>query len=224
MRTLSKIGWGALAAAALMMVAAGCGRSVEGETNRWNNNKLELQKYAGQFPGLKDPITKHLAELQGEFDAALALTDEDAQTRAMSVVNQRLQRISQPFKQLLAAFDEIERLKHDPAINELPAGAVNPAIRLAEQGILRARKTLEETGADTPGAIVDKAEQALRIANQGAADLRALHAQLQRESDRARAEADRARAEAEKAAAEAAAKEKPPEQPTVQPSEQPTGQ
>ena len=185
------------------LFTAGCGKNVEGETKSWNANKLELEKFAGKFPGLKAPIATHVDQAQKAYDAAQNVSDADQKAKALSVANDQLLLVLTPLRNLDRALLDIEALKKDQGLLSLSAGDVNPAIKLSDAGVAAAIASLDGKGVDTTGALVSKVEEALRMANNGASDLRSLKSRVE-----AAAKASADKAAADKAAADKAAADK----------------
>ena len=200
------------------LATAGCGKSVEGETKTWNANKLDLEKYAGKFPGLKGAITKHVGEAQKAYDAAQQIGDEDQKVKAISVANDQLMQVLSPLRGLDKAMLDIEALKKDRAVLALSAAEVNPAIKLADVAVEKAIALLDGTGVDTSGALVGKVQEAVRTVNSGASDLMNLKEKVAAAAKAAAAD----KAAADKAAADKAAADKAAATPAPTPAPAPT--
>ncbi len=223
--TLTRLGLASLLAASLLF-ASGCGRSVESETRNWSNNKLELEKYASKYPGLKAAIHSHIATAQKLHDEANGISDPDAKANALGVANQKLQQVIKPFKALDDVMVDVAALKTDPLLLKQSAAKVNPAIKLADAGIAKAKSLLDGRGVDTSGALVGRVEEATRAATSGAAELLALKARIEAKAAKKQAKKAKKRAkEAEEAAKAAKAAPAPADgspTPTPAPSDKAT--
>jgi hypothetical protein len=75
--------------ALLLSITASCGKSVEGETKRWEANVAKVQTLAAKYPSLKSALDARLAAAKTTFDAAAKL-DEKAKADAMAPANNAL--------------------------------------------------------------------------------------------------------------------------------------
>ncbi len=142
--------------AAMLLMVAGCKKSVEGESQRWDAGVTEVKALAAQYPGFKPALDARLAAAQAIYDAAGALGDE-AKIEKMSEANAALRR---DFVGKLGALaDTMKKLREKRVQAAANAGdestrlAAKVAAEDAGKALDRADATLAKGAADEAAAV-----------------------------------------------------------------------
>lgn len=149
------------AAVALSAALLGCKPSIEGETRSFDQNKLTVQEFGGKFPSLKGALDGRLAEAQQTFDAALQLSDPDQRAQKMRDANNLITVITGLFREIETKVRDLDALKHDPTLLQLPGTQLMPAMQMSDQLAAQARAQL-----DQPASNAGELQGRLRDASQ----------------------------------------------------------
>lgn len=142
--------------AAMLLMVAGCKRSVEGETQRWEAGVTEVKALAAQYPGFKPALDARLAAAQAVYDAAGSLGDE-GKIAKLTEANAKLR--GDFVGKLGGLADTMKKLREKRV--QAAAGAGDESSRLAakvaaedaQKALDRADATLASGAADEAAAV-----------------------------------------------------------------------
>ncbi|MFZ4578857.1 MAG: hypothetical protein ACOYOB_10725 [Myxococcota bacterium] len=150
-----------VALAALAFTVSACGPSEEGETRKWDANKLLVQEFSSKFAALKPSFDARQQEAQLAWDKAKALTDKDQRAQEMRKANELLTVMLTPAQDIDRKFREIDQLRTDPSLVVLPAYQLNPVLQATDWQVQQVRASLQTGPSTTPGEAIGR----LRAAN-----------------------------------------------------------
>lgn len=152
--------------AAMLLMVAGCKKSVEGETQRWEAGVKDVKALAAQYPGFKPALDARLAAAQSIHDAAESLGDEE-KIQKLSEANARLR--DDFVGKLGALADTMKKLREKRV--QAAAGAGDESSRLAAKVAAEdAGKALDRADATLASGASDEAA-AVAVLDKIAADL-----------------------------------------------------
>lgn len=151
-----------LAAVAL----AGCAKTVEGESKRWEQTERKARELATLHPGFKTAIEGQLADAKKQLDAAQEAGGEAAADQ-MAKANQALARLTGPLGQLDAQIKGVEKKSVEVASaaqDEAARMAAKQATEQASRAIADARAVLKRGAATSAEAVtlLSKAQSDLK--------------------------------------------------------------
>ena len=176
----------------------GCGKSVEGETKRWDANQLSVQEYTAKYPGFKGALQERLAAGKTGMKAAEALSGEE-KAKAMGVANEKVNVILVRFRAVERKMREYDTLKRDRDLSRLPMGVVRPAMESAEGAVRRTRQMLKTTTPANAGEAIGRLTSAENVLMKALSPLKRLKSKVRKVKSKAR-KARKARKAAKKAA------------------------
>lgn len=165
------------AALALSAALLGCKPSIEGETRSFDQNKLTVQEFGGKFPALKMALDARLAEAQQTFDAALQLSDPDQRAQKMRDANNLVTVITGLFREIETKVRDLETLKRDPTLLQLPGTQLMPAMQMSDQLAAQARAQLDQP-ASNAGELQGRLRDASQLLSRAKEPLERLRAEV----------------------------------------------
>ncbi len=168
-----------LAAVCGALALAACSPSTKGETQRWGHNVSAVSALGTRWPGFAPLLQAGKAAAQKEWDAAEALSDEEAKAAKMKAANEA-------FGPLLARLREVDSKQQ--GVEEL-IGKLNklkvPNTATAKRGkaVQAARASLAEIQAALSDAKPSTAEEGDAIAKAQVSKLISTRGALQRTYD-----------------------------------------
>jgi ASC-1-like (ASCH) protein len=163
----------------------GCGKSVEGETKRWDANQLSVQEYTAKYPGFKRALEERLAAGKAAMTAAKGLSG-DAKAKAMSVANEKVNVILFRFRAVERKMREYDTLKRDRDLRRLPMGMVRPAMESAEGAVRRTRRMLKTSNPTNAGEAIGRLKSAERLLSKAFTPLKNLQKKMRKAKSKAR--------------------------------------
>lgn len=159
--------------ATLFLVAsvalAGCAKTVEGESKRWQQTERKARELATLHPGFKAAIEGQLSEAKKQLDAAQKAGGEAAADQ-MAKANQKLARLTGPLGQIDRQIKALEKKSvqlTSAAKDETARMTAKQATDQASRAITDARAVLKR-GATTPAqavTLLSKAQSDLKAAD-----------------------------------------------------------
>ncbi len=165
----------------------GCGKSVEGETKRWDSNQLSVQEYQAKYPGFKAALQDRLAEGKAGMKAAAALSG-DAKAKAMAAANDKVNTILFRFQAVERKMREYDTLRRDSDLSRLPMGVVRPAMESAEGAVRRTRYMLKTENPTNAGEAIGRLNAAERTLTQALSPLKDLKSKVRKAKSNAKKE------------------------------------
>jgi len=148
---------------------AGCSKTVEGESKRWQQTERKARELATLHPGFKTAIESQLSDAKKQLDAAQKAGGEAAADQ-MAKANQALARLTSPLGQIDRQIKALEKKSvqlTSAAKDETARMTAKQATEQAGRAITDARAILKR-GATTPNeaaTLLKKAQSDLRSAD-----------------------------------------------------------